>query len=111
VLLSERADIYRVLEDKSHPGRKNEQAWRRNTPCHLEPISAIDHTVSFALESTHVIFLPGWFLGLRKEDVIRLGGRITSAGGRAPLRYIVKGVRRFPSFGLHHIAAYCEERE
>lgn len=92
-------------------GRKSPGAWRRGVACLLVPISQIDASVSYALESTHVVYLPRWFGGLRKEDEIRLSGRIDSSDARVPNRYIVKGVQRFPVFGLQHTAAYCQERE
>jgi hypothetical protein len=111
VLLNQRAEVWRNQPDRSVAGRSAVQAWRKGLACHLEPISAIDHTVSYALESTHVIYLPVWFVGLRKEDEIRISGRFTADGTRVPLRYIVKGIRRFPSFGERHVAAYCQERE
>lgn len=110
VLLETRAEIWRLLPDPAKAGRTLEQPWRKGLACHLEPISAIDHTVSFALESTHIIFLPVWFVGLRREDEIRLSGRTDNAGVRMPNRYIVKGIRRYPTFGLRHVAAYVQER-
>lgn len=109
--LPERADIYRLSPDVSKAGRTSVLPWRKRVACHVEPISAIDHTVQFALESTHVIYLPAWLRGLRREDELRIGGYIDSAGKRLQRRYIVKGIRRFPAFGLRHIAAYCQERE
>lgn len=111
MLLSERADIYRLLNNPSKPGQKLMKAWRKGVLCHLEPVSSIDHTVQFALESTHCVYLPLWLQGVRKEDEIRIGGRITPDNTRVPKRYIVKGVRRFPAFGLRHQMAYVEERE
>lgn len=111
MLLNERGDIYRMMAVVGKPGQKAVKAWRKGVACHLEPISAIDHTVQFALESTHCIYLPLWLTGLRREDEVRLGGRVTADGTRVPKRYIVKGVRRFPTFGLRHQMAYVEERE
>lgn len=111
MLLNERADIYRMMSVPGKAGQKATRAWRRGVACHLEPISAIDHTVQFALESTHCIYIPLWLTGIRKEDEIRLGGRFTADNTRVNKRYIVKGVRRFPTFGLRHQMAYVEERE
>lgn len=115
MLLTQRADIYRMIPDAdptlAAKGRKSIGPWRRGVACLLVPISSIDASVSFALESTHIVYLPIWFRGLRKEDEIRLSGRIDSSDARVPNRYVVKGIRRFPAFGLQHTAAYCQERE
>jgi hypothetical protein len=111
VLLTERADIWRLLPVPSKPGRSDMKVWRRNVLCHLEPISSVDLTVPFALQSTHVIYLPYWVTRLRHEDEIRLSGFVAADGTRVARRYVVKGIRRFGTFGLRHIAAYCEERE
>lgn len=111
MLFDQRADIWRELPDPANVSRTLRQAWRRGVMCHLEPISSIDHTVAYALESTHVLYLPVWFAGLRKEDEIRLSGRIDNLGARVPNRYIVAGIRRFVTFGDRHLAVYCKERE
>ncbi len=111
MLLNQRADIWRLRPDTSKAGRTAYAPWRKGIACHLEPISAIDHTVPFALESTHIIYLPVWLVGLRKEDEIRLGGRVDTAGKRIPNRFVVAGIRRFPTFGERHVAAYAKERE
>jgi hypothetical protein len=110
VLLPDKADIYRLLPDPSRAGTEAVLRWRSSVGCLLEPISGHDQTVAYALESTHVVFLPVWIFGLRREDEIRIGGRITSAGTRERQRYIVKGIKRFQGLGLPHQAAYCELR-
>lgn len=103
--------MWREQADPEKAGRTKISVWRKGVACHLEPISAIDHTVAFALESTHVFYLSPWFIGLRKLDEIRLGGRITADGTRQPTRYIVNGVQRRLTFGLQSILAFCSERD
>lgn len=97
--------------DPEKDGRTLEQPWVKGVRCLLVPISAIDHTVSFALESTHVVWVPLSLGNVRKEDEIRLGGRKTAGGKRTSDRYVVKGIRRFLTFGERSIACYVQERE
>jgi len=101
-----------MVPDKAKAGRTLEQAVLKGVACHLEPISSIDHTVSYALESTHVVWIhPSLSASVRKEDEIRLGGRVTAGERRTSDRYVVKGIRRFPTFGLRSVACYVQERE
>lgn len=79
-------------------------------PCLLEPISAASLTVPFALESTHIIFVPIWLLGVRHEDEFRIGGHINLDGVRLPNRYIVTGVRAFRRFGERHYECFVKMR-
>jgi hypothetical protein len=108
--LAERADIFRNKPDPKVAGRTTEAIWRRNVPCLLEPISAGASAIPFALESSHVVFVPAWLHGIRKEDEIRIGGHINLDGVRLPNRYIVTGVRSFQRFGSRHFECFCKQR-
>lgn len=108
--LVERGDIYRNKADPNVAGRTTEAVWRRNVPCLLEPISADASRIAFALESSHVVFVPAWLHGIRKEDEIRISGHINLDGDRLPNRYIVTGVRSFQRFGERHIECFSKLR-
>lgn len=80
-----------------------------NIPCLVVPVSSFDRTVSTALESTHIVWVPRW-LDILKGDELRTGRRSDDFGDKLTYTYVVNGRRRF-TVGLQHKAFYATERE
>lgn len=78
--------------------------------CAILPVSKFDAQVSYALQSTHVIWVAHW-LELRKEDELRVGRRLADAFGNVqPWIYVINGRSQF-SPGIPTTAFYASERE
>ncbi len=106
VPLLARADIRRWLALGG--GRKAIGVWRSQVPCLVSPISQFDQLPPYARESTVVIFIPRWLIGVRKDDQVWVGARADVDGNRVPVKYVVDGIRSY-RFGLRHVELFCKE--
>ena len=109
-ILTDQCDIWRQIDIPGKPGKSQMSVWHASVPCLVIPVSQSDTEMPFARETTHVVLLPRWLEGVRSEDEVRTGRQIDATGTAVPYRYIVSGIRRYPTFGLQHTEAFAKER-
>jgi len=73
------------------------------------PVSDLDRVVPYALEATHILWVPRW-ASLHKEDVVVYASYANTFGARAPFRFVVNS-RHQNVRGLPNTGYYCTERE
>ena len=110
VVLTRRGQLWRSVPT-TNPGVLGEsmQLVMPQVPFEVVPISKLDTNTPFALEATHLLWVPRWLL-LRKLDEIRYGEWSSSLGVTQVFRYVVNGRRQFRT-GMANTAYYCTERE
>jgi hypothetical protein len=112
IQFTDTCSIHRMMQKAgAATGQKVIQARYAKAPCLIIPISQFQGAMPFALESTHVVFLPRWVTDLRPEDEVRRGRRVTKNNAAVPYVFVVNGIRRYENFGLRHVEAFCKERE
>lgn len=110
VVLTRVGQVWRSIPTVSQPGLG--EAMTMIVPSirfEVIPISRFDREQPYALEATHLLWVPRW-QELRKEDEIRYGEWTNSQGVTQAFRYVVNGKRQF-RVGFINTAYYCTERE
>ncbi len=107
LVLPQKAAVWRQTDDGT--GGRNESQVIKTVDCLVVPVSRFDRQSPYALEATHVLWVPGW-LTLFKEDEVRYGRYATLYGDIEPYVYVVVGRREF-RFGQQGRAYYTTERQ
>jgi hypothetical protein len=109
VVLTRRGQLWRVVQASPSQLGSSYALIMPDLAFEVVPVSDLDQRQAYALEATHVLWAPRW-LTLLREDEVRYGSYVNTAGQAQVYRYVVNGKRDFRT-GFRQVSYYVTERE